>query len=165
MNFWSIEPPASSSCRIWLPSSFPPPTANVTSMQLDRGRGNGVTLLQVSGWAASGRAEELDWVQSPSGAATEPPREHAKATDFFFPFLSFCVPHQAAELESLSVRFTFTATLMRRGHTVICSSRRRQTFETQILLHVAHSLISFLQRDATPLMRNATFFWGGGGLQ
>lgn len=80
-------------------------------MQLDRGRGNGVTLLQVSGWAASGRAEELDWVQSPSGAATEPPREHAKATDFFFPFLSFCVPHQAAELESLSVRFTFTATL------------------------------------------------------
>lgn len=42
---------------------------------------------------------------------TGPPREHAKATDFFFPFLSFCVPHQAAELESLSVRFTFTATL------------------------------------------------------
>lgn len=81
-------------------------------MQLDRGRGNGVTLLQVSGWAASGQAEDSDWVQSPSGAATEPPREHAKATDFFFFFfVLFCVPHQAAELESLSVRFAFTATL------------------------------------------------------
>lgn len=44
------------SCRLWLQNSFP--TANVMSMQLDWVRGNGVTLLQVSGWAASGQAED-----------------------------------------------------------------------------------------------------------
>lgn len=70
MNFRASSP-CYLSCRIWLQNSFP--TANVMSMQLDRGRGNGVTLLQVCGWAASGQAEEraFDRVQIPRGALVQ----------------------------------------------------------------------------------------------
>ncbi len=39
--------PCYMSCRIWLRNSFP--TASVMSLQLGWGRGDGVTLLQVSG--------------------------------------------------------------------------------------------------------------------
>lgn len=81
---------------------------------------------------------------------------------FFFSFFVFLRATSSSRTREPEREIYFHSHVMRRGHTVICSSRRRQTFETQILLHVAHSLTSFLQRDATPLMRNATFFFGGG---
>ena len=84
---------------------------------------------------------------------------------FFFFFCPFLRATSSSRTREPEREICFHSHVMRRGHTVVCSSRRRQSFETQILLHVAHSLISSLQRDATPLMRNATvfFFFGGGG--
>lgn len=88
------------SCRIWLQNSFP--SANVMSMQLDWGRGNGVTLLQVFGWAASGQAEErvFDRVQIPR-ACTHPECRSVftwRCQSRFF--CLFCCRHQLVEMES-----------------------------------------------------------------
>ena len=134
-------------------------------MQLDRGRGNGVTLLQVSGWAASGQAEELDWVQSPSGATTKPSHEHAKATDFFFS-LSFCVAHRVAELESLSVRFTFTAMLC--AKVTLSSAPVEEDKVLKLKSFACRSLFHFIppeRRDTADEKRYFFFLLGGGGLQ
>lgn len=111
--------------------------------------------------------QHLDEQRSWTGCkvpAAPPPSLHANTPrqQIFFSFLVFLRATSSSRTREPEREIYFHSHVMRRGHTVICSSRRRQTFETQILLHVAHSLISFLQRDATPLMRNATFFWGGG---
>lgn len=110
--------------------------------------------------------QHLDEQRSWTGCkvpAAPPPSLHANTPrqQIFFSFLVFLRATSSSRTREPEREIYFHSHVMRRGHTVICSSRRRQTFETQILLHVAHSnFIPPERRDSADDKRN--FFWGGG---
>lgn len=127
MNF-RASGPCYLSCRIWRQNSSP--TANVLSMQLEEGWGNGSAssrcwIGRCSTWS---KFPDVHWSMS----TTKPPHVHVKVTDFFCLFLLQASISEAGEL---CVRFTFTAMLCAKvTHCLLLcqSNEQRQHFETRI---------------------------------
>ena len=109
------------------------------------------------------------WTSRGVGLGAKSQRRHHQAftrtrqSNRFFFSLSFCVAHRVAELESLSVRFTFTAMLC--AKVTLSSAPVEEDKVLKLKSFACRSLFHFIppeRRDTADEKRYFFFFWGGG---